>query len=843
MNDDLKLLLMVLAGEISPLQGGNLMAELAGGAPSALERTRIAGACRLCSALAELEQGDQGVTWWDIMGLLRHNILNYKQKITVSQPIAKHVNRLKLDFGLAIDSDNEVNALLQFPAWLKGGKQLAELHEFTPRRLSCPVAGDGMLYSATGYYQYASGCQKAAVGMAMGLPDGYTLLVCLPTGGGKSLVAQMPAYYATGGGGSTVVIVPTVALAMDQAKSAQAYFRGAADIEHRPAAYYSGMPDDERQAIFRGLKNGTMPLVYISPEAILGGGLSDILLEAHSMGRLKYLVIDEAHIVDDWGGSFRPDFQFLAFFRKKLLQEGGPGIRTILLSATLSQSTVGLLRELYSEEGKFIQVRGDALRPETMFWLDRSGTEEERREKIMELLPLLPRPIIIYVTRPLMAEEWLSLLKSRGVGRVGMCTGETSPRAKKDLLNRWMSSEIDIMVATSAFGMGVDKADVRAVIHCCLPESLNRFYQEVGRGGRDGFPSFSLLSTVPMEDSNETFNLIKGSVLTAENMASRWTSMRQSPQGNVVGDKFWADTDSRPRHLQNEITGRLNAHFNEVTLLFLYRRGLIEILDTQILAQGERRSVLLRMKRLDLLEDEDRLVEYLNPCRLQEREVVFKDYDKMKEMAYGGEKICLAENFSDVYIKADVVCGGCPSCRNRGRGPDTPSEHFQIQGMYHEAESAVKLSGKLRSIVGRHMEWMLFTDNLNAELKNRISLAAKLINMGVKSLVLPQLEKDVRQQWASALPSGNCPVYTVLTLEEVILGRCFIPPGAIAIFYPERYEDIKRCYQWAQGHLGNSTGVLIHVAPREVFIQHEGKLLRDLIEGGTFDSKYLLEAN
>ena len=141
-------------------------------------------------------------------------------------------------------------------------------------------------------------------------------------------------------------------------------------------------------------------MFFISPEAILADGFSNVLLEAAKCGKLSTIVIDEAHIIEDWGSSFRPEFQFLAPFRRRIMEASDNQIRTILLSATLTKETTTLLKELFSEPGHFIEVRGDALRPEVMFWLDCSSIEQERKEKIMEIVPLLPRPIILYVTRP-----------------------------------------------------------------------------------------------------------------------------------------------------------------------------------------------------------------------------------------------------------------------------------------------------------------------------------------------------------------------------------------------------------------------------------------------------------
>ena len=114
----------------------------------------------------------------------------------------------------------------------------------------------------------------------------------------------------------------------------------------------------------------------------------------------------------------------------------------------------------------------------------------------------MPRPIIIYVSKRDDAKEWKKKLIEKGYRSVEIFSGSTVDSERERIIRQWNHDEIDIIVATSAFGMGVDKRDIRTVIHCCLPESINRFYQEVGRGGRDGFASISLLSYVYDEDTS-----------------------------------------------------------------------------------------------------------------------------------------------------------------------------------------------------------------------------------------------------------------------------------------------------------------------------------------------------
>ena len=138
-------------------------------------------------------------------------------------------------------------------------------------------------------------------------------------------------------------------------------------------------------------------------------------------------------------------------------------------------------------------VSGIYLRPEPRYAMKHFGTHGERKKKVLEAVFKAPRPFILYVTRPEEADDWTHFLKANGLGRIAAFTGETPTNQRRLLMAAWSNNNLDGMVATSAFGLGVDKNDVRCVIHATLPESLDRFYQEVGRSGRDGLASASLL--------------------------------------------------------------------------------------------------------------------------------------------------------------------------------------------------------------------------------------------------------------------------------------------------------------------------------------------------------------
>lgn len=801
------------------------------------------GSCayRVCRSLIDIENNEG--SWSDFLGHLRQCILFYKRNFIINANIKENIALIHQEFGIFIDdSTNEVNTVNSFPTWFNDSEQLQSVYDLEERRDTKPVIGDGILFEVTGHKNYSSPAQKIIVRACMKMPDGSTLLGCLPTGGGKSLVAQLPAYYETQGGqlggsikgsGVTIVIVPTVALAIDQAISARKYFNNALDSSHIPWPYYGDMAEEEKIVVREGLLNGTIPLLYTSPEAIINGAFSNIILEGARNGKISRLVIDEAHIVVDWGASFRPEFQLLAVFRRKVLRISGNKLKTILLSATLTESTVGVLKTLFSEEDNFVEVRSDSLRPEPMFWLFQNPSQEEREEKILQILPLLPRPIILYVTSPTRAEEWKNKILEKNFKSVATFTGKTTGNSREDIIDRWNANKIDIMVATSAFGMGVDKSDIRTIIHCCMPESLNRYYQEVGRGGRDGFPSISILSIVPSTDYNETFHLIKTKVLTAETASGRWEGMINHPIERISGDTLWIDTDRRPYRLKEQTTGQQSADWNIATLLFLYRKGLIDILDIEYDIERRRHNILVKLNEIEILENKDELIKKLEPLRDKDWKLVYKEYEDMKAITNNFSTRCWSEFFTDVYTLTYEKCGGCPTCRIE------KNIHYNLEReicatidgeeIYKNEHSTI--TGILGQLSSYENEVFLSYDSGVENKEIFISVFKKLVDAGINNLIIPKVE-FLWDELIENIPGSSGPSYYVFQEDEIINKHTdYFVSGAVAIFYTTDKANCDKLYKWTRRYLKrDKENLVIHLAPDNLFIQSENAFLKDKIK-------------
>jgi hypothetical protein len=407
------------------------------------------------------------------------------------------------------------------------------------------------------------------------MKPGATTIVNLPTGGGKTLAFQLPALVAKQSGGFVLVIVPTVALAKDQEarfarllESADPLFRS----EGAALTYHSGLDDAARKSVFRSIREGQQQILFTSPEAVVGA-LSGPLFDAARLGTLRLFVVDEAHLVAHWGQQFRPEFQTLAGIRESLLAvcPTGSEFRTLLLSGTLTAESFSTLRELFG--GSACEVVSESfLRSEPGFLIHGAANDAEQELRVIDGLNHLPRPAILYTTLREDAQNWFLRLQRIGYRRIGLMRGGDAADAQgDDVLRRWRMRDIDIMVATSAFGLGMDQDEVRSVIHACVPETVDRFYQEVGRAGRDGRACVSLLVSTPA-DFRVAEQLATDRLISIDRAFERWSSMwhRNQPVGD---DLYRLCLDDRPSDLLD--IGQKNASWNLRTLVLMARAGVI----------------------------------------------------------------------------------------------------------------------------------------------------------------------------------------------------------------------------------------------------------------------------
>jgi len=470
-----------------------------------------------------------------------------------------------------------LNALDWHPDWLGSGEggvfSDAFSNRVVRRRKPCPA--DPFVRDATGFESYSSPGQREAVRAACLVPEGDTLVVNLPTGSGKSLVGQAPALVYGEEGHLTVFVVPTVALALDQERAMRALFRRQDPTRPDwPLAWFGGLPQEQRSEIRQRLRNGTQRILFTSPEA-LTTSLLRAVLDAAGAGMLRYLVIDEAHLVTQWGDEFRPSFQALSGLRHSMLKLAPRGFRTLLMSATFTEETVETLASLFGPRERVQMVSAVHLRPEPQYWFYGAKSPEEKRERVLEALRHAPRPFILYVTKREEVAQWDGILRGRaGLSRIATFDGKTPDMERLRIIGEWSENRLDGIVATSAFGVGLDKNDVRTVIHATIPETLDRYYQEVGRGGRDGKPSASLLVFEP-SDWVLPERLARPKIISDHLGFNRWKAMYQSRRETGEEDLWGIDIDA----VHGGLSGgsEYNVNWNMRTLILMARAGLLSL--------------------------------------------------------------------------------------------------------------------------------------------------------------------------------------------------------------------------------------------------------------------------
>jgi RecQ family ATP-dependent DNA helicase len=334
------------------------------------------------------------------------------------------------------------------------------------------------LLARLGYESWRPG-QREAVIAAL---EGRDSLIVMPTGGGKSLCYQLPGLASED---LTIVVSPLIALMRDQ------WLR--LTNAGQPVAMISSNMDPE--AVRRSLgmvRSGEARIVYCAPERFA----SNFFLEALAQRKIDLLAVDEAHCVSEWGHDFRPDYLRLPQIAERL---GRPTV--MACTATATKMVASEIAQRFGMREP-LQVRSGFDRPNLSFdvvALEGKGSVG-RRQALLEagLADPANRPAIVYCGTRKDTDEVAATLRGTGLRALAYHAGMT-PEGRTEVQRRFMAGEAEVIVATNAFGMGVDKADVRSVWHMAIPTSVEAYYQEAGRAGRDGLPARAVLLALKMD--------------------------------------------------------------------------------------------------------------------------------------------------------------------------------------------------------------------------------------------------------------------------------------------------------------------------------------------------------
>lgn len=665
--------------------------------------------------------------YYDFCGHLRQVIVFYGYPIAIGNKVFfQFVFNNLASFGLSIIGDED-NKKITANSKILPGSKLETIYKYEKRSKEKLSIGDGRLYNYTGYKSYRTFSQKILLNKISNCNYGDTMLACLPTGAGKSLSWQLPGI-SNEYPGLIIVIVPTVALAINHQNASKKMFENLNISDVYPKAYYSGCTYEQKSQIKKEILNGTLPILYISPEALMQKDFKEMIMEASRLGKISMLVIDECHLIPNWGGGFRPEFQLIPSFRNAINEICK--IKTILLSATLTDNDISVLKNIFNNDGNFIEFHADALRPEISYKLDFYQNPIDRLNMIKKLILQAPRPIIVYASTILSAENIFNTIKSTGLKNVELYTSHT--RNQEEIIKKWDRDDIDIIVATSAFGMGVDKSDIRSIIHTFIPENISRFYQESGRAGRDGYSAidFSLISL--KEDKKDVDKLLSNAILTSDSIVNRWFDLK-SNSSVVDGDCMWIDTHTTPNHLLKNITGEQSASWNKATIMFLYRNGFIDIIDLSIRSKNEYLIKIKLLKRKEL-ENKERLLAVIDCIREDERAFIENGIQNSLEMLKN--TACFGAIFKNEYKYAEEICSGCPYC-----------DKHKIDSYY--ISSTIKVINKtpvdnlpvddLDKTLQNNKESLLTCDSYDLDYSKVLSY---LIDKGVRNFILPNLSDE-----------------------------------------------------------------------------------------------------
>lgn len=568
--------------------------------------------------------------------------------------------------GIEWSSDGHLSAVPYTPSWLNDSTWT----DHPPRKRTLPESFPAEPYLKTlGYDSWRSPAQKQAAFSVLRMPPGKTGVVVLPTGAGKSLCFQLLPRFSAG---LTLVVVPTVALAIDQHAAA---VKRLANLPGANPCYFAA--GDSSEDVLQQVRERRTRLLFASPEACVSGRLRPLLDKFAKEGWLENLVIDEAHVIWTWGAEFRVEFQILAAIRRRWLAASQNRLRTFLFSATMAPDCRTALTKMFSEQGNSQEFVSQRLRPEIQYSWHPFYDSKQRDPAVVEALWRLPRPLILYVTEVKEAAHFSALLRAEGFSRFGCFTGETAGADRDVLLQRWKSNDLDLMVATSAFGLGVDKPDVRTVIHACHPENLDRFYQEVGRGGRDGWSSHSI--ALPTKRDRFIAEILATRLMTIEMIQERWHAMFSAGEPTEQQGLYALPVNARRTGLIGTSTYSENVRWNKRLLVQLNRANLLDFSDLALRDAKDRPGELEEVAtvRVKFPPYTQELGERMKPIRIEELRQFRAGRIALDHLL--ASEACASRSLSTLYgiESTQRVCGGCPWCRANGRnaGPCPPLEY------------------------------------------------------------------------------------------------------------------------------------------------------------------------
>ncbi|MEO6773803.1 MAG: ATP-dependent DNA helicase RecQ [Kofleriaceae bacterium] len=495
--------------------------------------------------------------------------------------------------------------------------------------------------------------------------SGTPVISVMPTGAGKSLCYQLPAVVLGERGGVTLVVSPLIALMKDQVDALHG--RGIPAV-----ALTSQANAEEQREMLQGIRAGMYTLVYVAPERFRSPRFLEALREIAA--NIALVAIDEAHCISEWGHDFRPDYRRLG----QVIQELRPP-RLAAFTATATPEVREDIAVQLGITGASLHVRGFD-RPNLYYSVVASGGTADKTQKLIELVRTRESGVaLVYAATRKNAEVYAKALKQAGMrSRVYHAGLENGIREKAQ--DVFMANGLDVIVATNAFGMGVDKSDIRLVVHADIPRSTEAYYQEAGRGGRDGKPTRCVLLFNHGDIRLQEF-LIDASFPSAEVLRGLWKLLAQQPAlGALMHDDEELEAKLKPHLPGSPSNATIGA-----AIRILERHGMLSRDDARLAAQRPQAGTypVLDVESLQRRADLERkklrsMVDYAyNPrCRRQLIMEYFGDED---------------------WASRDRTCGACDNCDAVAHGRTTGMSEAEQQA----ARGLLRLVGALHGRFGR----------------------------------------------------------------------------------------------------------------------------------------------
>ena len=495
---------------------------------------------------------------------------------------------------------------------------------------------------------------------------------------------------------------------------------------------------------------------------------------------------------------------------------------------------MNILKSMFVSGDKWIEIRCDALRREPRFELVTATSFRDKNEKTRELLRCLPRPMIVYVMRPDQAENIKEIAADIGISNVETFTGKTKPDDRSRIIDEWAENKFDIMVATSAFGVGVDKSDVRTVLHLYVPDNPNAYYQELGRGGRDGLPCLSVMCVYPEEDLESAF-VMTDKVLGSDKILGRWDSMLNSHTSTRGIDYYTLDTSVKPNYNSvdyAEDASTVDQKWNIYVILLLRRYNMIKILDMVVVPQTQ--VYFIRISILDkrLLQITDETKALIEGIRIKEWTKNERDFKTMSRAVKQGKRMCWSEMFfNSTYSMVSEYCAGCGNHKNI---VEADPNRFEL--VKKVPAPIRRFSIELNNIFAGSHEAVLFADSDNTELIGRV------INRGFSNVII---NDDDQSSYFNLLNSiSEWTDVNLFGMNEFIRlaehGDYYYFAGDAIVLYGNTDQDIYKKLRRLRKTLASGVIRLLHVFEEDVFCKEVSKSVSSVIDGPVLE-EYLIE--